>query len=52
VHLFDYWWHLGTVDNETDVNDVPEARLSMKFDLDTYKLLLKNLEKQTAVIAL
>lgn len=52
VHVFDYWCHLGTVDNEADLNRVLGTYSSMKFDLDTYKLLLKNLEKQTGVIAL
>jgi DNA polymerase-3 subunit epsilon len=50
VHVFDYWCHLGTVDNEADLDDVPGIRSSMKFDLDTYKLLLKTLGKQTEVI--
>jgi DNA polymerase-3 subunit epsilon len=52
VHVFDYWCHLGTVDNEADLNDVIGTRSSMKFDLDTYQLLLKNLGKQASVIPL
>jgi DNA polymerase III subunit epsilon len=52
VHVFDYWCHLGTVDNEAGLDDVPGTRLSRKFDLDTYKLLLKTLGKQTEVITL
>jgi DNA polymerase-3 subunit epsilon len=50
VHVFDYWCHLGTVDNEAGLGDVLGTRSSMKFDLDTYKLLLKTLGKQTEVI--
>jgi DNA polymerase-3 subunit epsilon len=50
VHVFDYWCHLGTVDNEAGLDNVPGTRSSMKFDLDTYKLLLKTLGKQTEVI--
>jgi DNA polymerase-3 subunit epsilon len=49
VHVFDYWCHLGTVDNEADLNDVIRARSSVKFDLDAYRLLLKNLGKQAGV---
>ncbi|ABB75297.1 exonuclease domain-containing protein [Nitrosospira multiformis] len=50
VHVFHYWCHLGTVDNEAGLDDVLGTRSSMKFDLDTYKLLLKTLGKQTEVI--
>ncbi|SFU57209.1 DNA polymerase-3 subunit epsilon, partial [Nitrosospira multiformis] len=39
-----------TADNEAGLDDVPGIRSSMKFDLDTYKLLLKTLGKQTEVI--
>lgn len=52
VHVFEYWCHLGTVDNEADLNDMRGTRSPMKFDLDTYKLLLKRLGKQAGVIAL
>ena len=41
VHVFDYWCHLGTVDNEAGLDGVLGAHSSIKFDLDTYKLLLK-----------
>ncbi len=51
VHVFDHWCHLATVDTESDLDEM-EARPSMKFDLDTYKLLLKFLGKQTEVILL
>ncbi|WP_256210482.1 hypothetical protein [Nitrosospira multiformis] len=40
------------MDNEAGLDDVLGTRLSRKFDLDTYKLLLKALEKQTGVIPL
>jgi DNA polymerase-3 subunit epsilon len=52
MHVFDYWCHLGTVNNETELHRVIRTHSSMKFDLDTYKLLLKNLGKQTEVIPL
>ena len=48
LHVFDYWCHLGTVDNECDLDEL----LAMKFDVDTYKLLLKNLGKQVSVMPL
>lgn len=52
LHVFDYWCHLGTVDNECDLDELLNVRSAMKFDLDTYKLLLKNLGKQVSVIPL
>lgn len=52
VHVFDYWCHLATADSETGLDEAMEARASMKFDVDTYKLLLKYLGKQAEIIRL
>ena len=52
LHVFNYWCYLGTVENECDLDELLNVRSAMKFDLDTYKLLLKNLGKQTGVIPL
>ncbi len=43
MHVFDQWCHLGTVQNDAELDDVINANSSPAFDLDTYRLLLKHL---------
>ena len=53
LHVFDQWCHIATVDDETQLEDAVESKYTFSFDLDTYKLLLKELSKRnTTVIAL
>ena len=52
LHVFDNWCHVATVEDERVLEDVLEARSSLSFDLDTYKLLLKHLKKNGAIIPL
>ncbi len=53
LHVFDQWCHIATVDDETQLEDAVESKYRFSFDLDTYKLLLKELSKRnTTVIAL
>jgi len=41
IHLFAHWCYLGTVDNVADLAESVQQTVNYKFDLDTYKLLLK-----------
>ena len=53
LHVFDQWCHIATVDDESNLEDAISSKYTFSFDLDTYKLLLKELSKRnTAVIAL
>lgn len=53
LHVFDQWCHLATVDDESQLEESLQSQYTFSFDLDTYKLLLKELSKRnTAVISL
>lgn len=53
LHVFDQWCHIATVDNESLLAEAVQSKCAFSFDLDTYKLLLKELSKRnTAVIPL
>ena len=53
LHVFDQWCHIATVDDESNLEDAISSKYTFSFDLDTYKLLLKELSKRnTAVIPL
>lgn len=53
LHVFDQWCHLATVDDESQLEEAVQSKYAFSFDLDTYKLLLKELSKRnTAVIPL
>ncbi len=41
LHIFEYWTYLGMVENEADLTEKLQENTAFKFDLDTYKLLLK-----------
>jgi DNA polymerase III subunit epsilon len=44
IHLFDQWCHLGTVNNEADLEEMMQTKTVFAFDLDSYKLILKTLK--------
>ncbi|MEO5573633.1 MAG: exonuclease domain-containing protein [Gammaproteobacteria bacterium] len=48
IHVFEHWCHLATVESETELHEVLKNRSVMAFDLDTYKLLLKELSRAQA----
>ena len=48
IHLFDRWCHLGTVHDESELQDALDARGPLHFDLDTYQLLRKRLQTAAA----
>lgn len=41
LHIFEYWTYLGAIENEADLAEKLQESTQFKFDLDTYKLLLK-----------
>ena len=52
VHVFDQWCHLGTVEDEVQLDEALQTRGDYSFDLDTYKLLNKALKKTQEIIPL
>lgn len=50
--MFDQWCHLGTVEDEVQLDEAMQTRGSYSFDLDTYKLLNKALKKTQEIIPL
>lgn len=44
MHVFHQWCHLGTVHDEADLGDILNQRQTLAFDLDTYRLLVQQLE--------
>lgn len=51
LHIFEYWCHVKTVEDENELEDILTSRSYLDFDLDTYKLLQRSLKKQTAIIS-
>lgn len=47
IHIFDQWCHIATVDNEQDYHAEMHQKFIFSFDLDTYKLISKALQKQS-----
>lgn len=43
IHVFDRWCHLATVQDPAALDEALQARQSLVFDLDTYRILLKRL---------
>lgn len=41
LHIFEYWTYLGVIENEAELAEKLQESSQLKFDLDTYKLLLK-----------
>ena len=46
IHIFEHWCYLGVVENEADFTENLQQKTDFKFDLDTYKLLLKAFNSQ------
>lgn len=46
-HLFESWCYLATVKNEADLYDAAKARYDAGFDYDTYRILKRELERQS-----
>ena len=46
MHVFEHWVHIATVKDASELNELHESSKSeLVFDLDTYKLLIKELNK-------
>lgn len=43
-HLFENWCHLGTVHDESELDEAATSRFTPAFDLDTYKILTRYFE--------
>ncbi len=41
IHIFEYWCYLGVAESTEDFAEVSVQKTDFKFDLDTYKILLK-----------
>lgn len=46
IHVFDHWCHLGTADSEESLRDILEHRSPLPFDLDSYKILNRHLDRK------
>lgn len=45
-HLFESWCYLGTAKSEAELHEIAAARCEARFDLDTYRILRRELEKR------
>ncbi len=45
-HLFEQWCHLGSVKSEAELHEAAQTRFDAAFDLDTYRILRRELEKR------
>lgn len=45
-HLFEHWCHLGTAKSEAELHEAAQTRFDAAFDLDTYRILRRELEKR------
>jgi DNA polymerase-3 subunit epsilon len=45
-HLFESWCYLGTAKSEADLHEAAQTRFEPTFDLDTYRILRRELEKR------
>ena len=44
-HVFESWCHLGTAKNEPELHELAASRVDPQFDLDTYRMLVKQFEQ-------
>lgn len=53
IHVFEHWTYLGVAESDEALRDLRSQTGALRFDLDTYKLLLKVLaQKKTRVLDL
>ena len=50
LHIFENWCLIGTVNEESELHDLMESKSVQTFDLDTYKLLCKELGKSNTQV--
>lgn len=46
IHIFDQWCHLGTAGGEDELWEILSDLAPLPFDLDSYKILVRFLEKR------
>lgn len=47
-HLFESWCYLGSAKSEAELHEAAQTRFETAFDLDTYRILRRELEKRAA----
>ena len=53
IHVFEHWVYLGVAESDETLHELSTQTTTLKFDLDTYKLLIKVLaQKKTRVLNL
>lgn len=52
LHIFEQWCHLGSVEDEHALHEIQSSVHTLSFDLDSYKLLNKQLNKPNVQIRL
>ncbi|HYN55237.1 MAG TPA: exonuclease domain-containing protein [Methylotenera sp.] len=53
IHIFEYWCYLGATENTQDLSEILTQKTDFKFDLNTYKILLKAFSNpKTEIISL
>ncbi len=50
IHIFEYWCYLGATENTQDLSEILTQKTDFKFDLNTYKILLKAFNNPKAEI--
>lgn len=52
-HVFEHWTYLGVAESEAELAELAQSKQVLKFDLDTYKLLIKVLRQpKTKIVPL
>jgi DNA polymerase III subunit epsilon len=52
IQVFEQWCHVATVEDDIQMDEAIQSRFELNFDLDTYKLLVKALNKSVEIINL
>lgn len=53
IHIFEYWCYLGATENTQNLSEILTQKTDFKFDLNTYKILLKAFSNpKTEIISL
>jgi DNA polymerase III subunit epsilon len=50
MHVFQHWTYLGSAEDDDDLAELELKTTQLKFDLDTYKLLLKAIDSSKTQI--
>ena len=52
IHVIDHWSYLGTAKNNADIEDILSGSSDAAFELDTYKILAKQLKSAKDILRL